>query len=287
MNKIALCMSGYFGSTRDPNSDGKVASDYIKRVLLDKYDIDIFIHTWDVDRKDEISEIYEKNLKDMVVQPQYNFDKETKLLEGDWSNSPTTKLVTLSQAYGRQKSIKIKKEYEDENNFVYDWVIYARFDLGLRDVPTAQPKYRCCEIKFDSEYDNRYLYSKYWNQMNQGFADMWLYSNSKTMDIYSEYYDYIFKYMKLDSDYIRAITNDWPDSNLEDEFSNEIFRKNKSNNNIKIPLNWSLGNNHTMLKWFLIEKKIYPNKLRFPVDVDNYNFEELNSGIYEFKLLGK
>jgi hypothetical protein len=277
--KIALCMSGYL--------DGGLDSfNYIKKELLDKNDVDIFIHTWDKKNESNIKNMYGDWIKDIQVQEQYDFKKEIELLEGDWSNAPTKKLNVLSSAYGRKQSILIKSEYELLNNFEYDWVIYCRFDLGIRD-KHAKPKYRCCEIKFDSKFDNQYMYSKYWMQLNQGFGDMWFYSNSENMNIFATYYDRIFDYMKLDSNYIKESTTSWPDSNIDEEFSNEIFRKNKSDKNTKFPLNWTLGNNHMMYKWFLIETGIYPNKLRFPLDTEKYIFDELDQEIYKFDLLGE
>ena len=81
----------------------------------------------------------------------------------------------------------------------------------------------------NDSYDdaNEYFYSKYWNQHNQGFADMWFYSNSDNMNIFSTLYDRIFDYMKSDSDYIKEATTSWFDSNVDDEFSNEIYRNKK------------------------------------------------------------
>ncbi|MAC34617.1 MAG: hypothetical protein CME38_13590 [Haliea sp.] len=281
--KIALCMSGYL-------SGGFESFNYIKDKLLDKFDIDIFIHTWDVENENVIKQLYGNHTKGIKVQNQYDFKKESELLEGNWTNAPSPKLNVLSSAYGRKQSIALKSNYEKENNFEYDWVIYARFDLGVRDLHQCNstgvnPAYRCCEIVFDPSFNNKYFYSKYWNQHNQGFADMWFYSNSRNMDIFATYYDRIFIYMKENSEYLRSATTSWFDSNMHDHFSNELFKKDKCENEITFPLNWALGNNHMMYKWFLRDMGLYPNQLRFPVDSTNHQVDMLNDESYDKKLV--
>ena len=279
--RIALCLSGYFGSTADPNSDGAEGFNYIKKTLLDLYNIDVFIHTWDEKREKEIKSLYKKWIKNITVQPQYSFEEEVKLIPDDEfkknGTTPSTPFLTLSQAYGRKQSLLLKKKYEEENNFKYDCVIYSRFDLGIRDLH-AKEMYRCCEIVFSTKLDMSYFYTKFWDQLNQGFADMWLYSSSKNMDIYSTYYDKLFEYLKLDSKYINVSRVGWPDSvdhvmgsGNSDEFTNEMLKIKKSYKPLKTyPSNWSFGNNHMLHKWFLMDVGLY-NKCGFPIDIKRFN----------------
>ena len=254
--RIAVCISGYFGSTADPSSDGAKGFEYIKRELLQSYEADVFIHTWDKSRASEIYELYSPWIKKFSVESQKTFENEMAKVGGDWSNSPCAKLPFLSQAYGRQKSLNLRSEYEKENNFKYDWVIYCRFDLGVRDLH-ADPRYRCCEIDFYSELDPNLFYSKYWNQFNQGFADMWFYSSSENMDIYAKYYDFIFKEMQPNSEYFKNMESGWFDSNLDDEFSNEMYKENKAVQRWKYPTSWCRGNNHSFHKWFFKQNGLY------------------------------
>ena len=72
--KIALCLSGYL-------SGGVDSFNYIKRELLDKNDMDIFIHTWDIENEDEIKRLYGNWIKDIDVHKQYDFKDEVELLE--------------------------------------------------------------------------------------------------------------------------------------------------------------------------------------------------------------
>jgi len=253
--KIAICISGYFGSTSNPTSNGIKGFEYIKRELLTKYNPDVFIHTWDKERALEIYNLYSPWLKQFMVEEQKTFQEEISSLKGDWCNSPCSKFNFLSQAYGRKRSLELKRQYENSESFEYDWVIYCRFDLGLRDLH-AVPKYRCCEINFDPSYDSDLFYSKYWNQFNQGFADMWFYSNSKSMDTYSKYYDSIFTHMQPNSEYLTNMTKGWFDSNRNNEFSNEMYMEGV-NPRAEFPDHWCKGNNHSLHKWFFKEVGLY------------------------------
>ena len=64
----------------------------------------------------------------------------------------------LSFSYSRQQSIKLKKLYEEENNFKYDCVVVARFDIGQRGKEHRQ-KYYATNINFDTDLDMNFLYS--------------------------------------------------------------------------------------------------------------------------------
>ena len=275
--KIALCLSGYFGSTANPSSDGVKGFGYIESTLLNLHDIDVFIHTWDVKNETLIRGLYDPWLKDIKCEEQlsfkdeiFNFSKNESFFKS-FGNSPSTPFLMLSQAYGRKASINLKKKYELENNFTYDAVIYSRFDLGIRDLHASEI-YRCCEIVFSSQFNMDYFYSKFWNQLNQGCGDMWFYSNSSNMDLYSNYYDKLFKYLTPKSDYITSAANGCFDSNADLEFSGEMLKNSpKSTNLKKYSPNWAYCNNHMLIKWFLKDVGLY-EKCKFPIDNKKYSF---------------
>lgn len=52
--KIALCLSGYFNSKKNPNSFGLDRFKYIKKEILNKYNVDVYIHSWDINHEDII-----------------------------------------------------------------------------------------------------------------------------------------------------------------------------------------------------------------------------------------
>jgi len=60
--KIALCLHGYF-SNAGGHKAGIEGYKYIRRKLLDKYDVDVFIHSWDLEYKDTILSLYKSCVK--------------------------------------------------------------------------------------------------------------------------------------------------------------------------------------------------------------------------------
>ena len=279
--KIALCLSGYFGSTNDTSSSGLKGFKYIKENLLDLYDIDVFIHTWDTQNYDDIIKNYNPWIKNIAAEKQLLFKNEIGKISKNESyfskfgQSPSAPFLMLSQAYGRKRSINLKKDYESQINFTYDAVIYARFDLGVRDLHAFE-LYRCCEIVFSPDFNMKYFYSKFWNQINQGFGDMWFFSNSKNMDIYSTYFDKLAYYNTPNSNYITSSSKGWFDSNDKDEFSMELYKNNNlASNLMKYTPNWAYCNNHMLIKWFLKDIKLY-NKCKFPIDNNRFLFANKN-----------
>ena len=63
MNRIALCLSGYYNSLTDKTSLGKDGFSYIKKNIFDKINsesqIDVFFHNWEPDMEDELVKMYE------------------------------------------------------------------------------------------------------------------------------------------------------------------------------------------------------------------------------------
>lgn len=282
--KIALCLSGYFSSKFSVKkirnyyyTNGFLGYNYINKFLLNPFKPDIFIHSWDIKNQNFINLLYSKYIKASTFEAQKLFEEEVNdltKLSLKYPDHPSSPFLMLSQAYGRKKSIELKKSFEKKNNFKYDCVIYARFDLGMRDIYMEKIN-RCTEIAFSKSLDMKYLYTKFWNQLNQGFSDMWIFSNSENMDIYSKYYDKILEYNNEDSKYSELLSTGWPDSSMESEFSNEIFF-NKKTILKKYNKSWGFFNNHMLLKYFFIDFNLY-DKCRFPIDLKrvNYSFKDL------------
>tara|TARA_Y100000592_G_scaffold96629_1_gene165468 strand:- start:7478 stop:8299 length:822 start_codon:yes stop_codon:yes gene_type:complete len=265
--KIALCLHGYFA-----NAGGVKASidghKYISRKLLDKYNVDVFIHSWDLENKDTVLSLY--NPTECLFEPQMQFEKELEIIKqddffGKNSQAPgmysiNTVFKGLSFLYSRKAAIQIKKDYEEKNNFKYDCVILARFDLGQRGKNHPQ-KYYATNFNFNPTLDMKYIYSAFWNQLNHGYADHWFFSNSQNMDKLSLLFDMVKEYYQLDSKYVKSVTSGWPDSNSYNEFSNEFFLTKKSLTLKKFPL-WACIDNHKLYKWYFIDTGLY-NKSKF------------------------
>lgn len=168
--KVALCLSGR------PRSHEK-GYEYHKHNLLDHYDVDVFVHTWDgvgVDVMNSIGEKYKP--KRMVTTNTFNEGGLKKYPDAhpDW---PAKNVIHMF--YSIFRSNHEKKLYELENGFTYDVVIKSRFDYALNRT-----------LPLDSVEQNKIYVPK---DMVKGQIppngiicnDQFAFGNSSTMDIYS------------------------------------------------------------------------------------------------------
>ena len=71
--KIALCLHGYFNSSRDLSSLGVDGYEHIKKHILDGNDVDIYIHSWDLSNQNTIENLYGDKTRNSIFEPQMNF----------------------------------------------------------------------------------------------------------------------------------------------------------------------------------------------------------------------
>ena len=136
MAKIALCLSGQPRSFEE-------GYEYNKRNLLDHYDVDVFIHTWEFDGLEEYARLYDP-IAMMVEKPLVGkFDEQ-------YTNTPNAERhpprFTVAMLHSIYKSCELKTTHELTDRFVYNWVVKSRSDYALNVV-----------IPFD-ELDNTKLY---------------------------------------------------------------------------------------------------------------------------------
>jgi len=124
--KIAVCISG------QPRAYAQ-GYEYLKRNLLDKYDCDIFIHTWHnkVYRSADVIELYKPTaylVEDQLPKSQYNIK---------YINTPEcTKWPahgTVSMIYSMFQSMLLKVKHETLYS-PYNWVVKTRFDYAINGV---------------------------------------------------------------------------------------------------------------------------------------------------------
>lgn len=139
--KTAVCISGQPRFLQEGYST-------IYHNLIRELDADVFIHSWynNVD----------KLILDLYKPTSYSIE-----LPKDISNSQ-------SMFYSIYEANRLKKEYEEKNNFVYDCVIRCRFDLFI--------------LSPFEEVDLNFLNLYYRNNV---IHDLFAVSNSAIMDIYS------------------------------------------------------------------------------------------------------
>jgi len=224
--KIALCLFGNVGNRqnsghRSLNSDvtkeselastnPQIAFGSIKKQIIDKYDADVFIHSWSTSHENELKKLY--NPITSVFEKQIDFSMNLQnygINDGpmdSWAISKESlfsykallpahpeylKLLkqhsfrTQSRWYSNSKVIKLKRQYEIENNFRYDFVITTRFDCFFKKF-----------ITIDDNTKNGFYASKRHGRVdeNLAFYDLFFMGDSETMDKFSTIYDYVYDY---------------------------------------------------------------------------------------------
>ena len=175
--KVALCLSGVVGKLYtnkkgyqwEGDIDFKIGHHFFKKHLLDINDVDVFIHCWDEKYEDEIVKLYKP--KKYIFEKQIEFEGKqlrTRFIKSRW--------------YGAKQVMNLKKEYEEENGFTYDAVMWARFDVGIfKD-------FKFTEIVDD--LDAMYIPDDNVENKNGNILDYWYFSSSKNMDLINSLYDW-------------------------------------------------------------------------------------------------
>ena len=224
--RIALCLFGVIGGVEGKAGYSEKSSDEILRIgyqhykkyFLDKYDIDVFIHTWSVDYKYDILKYYKpnkylfQNQKKFEISSKINIDLQYK------ERDPNRAQNHYSRWYSTKKVIELKKQYEKENNFIYDFVFITRFDVAFStkinfyklDKNKFYTSHWCyCTNIFGNNIPINIFYSMkeyslfplYFHKHKSfphegGLSDLWFVTNSKFADNFSLLYDNLDKYLK-------------------------------------------------------------------------------------------
>jgi len=204
--KIALCLHGMFNSTQDLSSNGFDGYDHIKKHILDKGDTDVFVHSWDIDMQDVITDLYKPITA--VFEPQKDFtdliyDRDLDLLP----NTPRSPQSVLSHLYSVTEVMKLPYKTNTE----YDIVVKARFDLGRINRNTSGPglgnpyPVQCINFQTDIQFDKIYMAD--WNYFNMGPADMWFYGSYNVMRLFGGLYESLISQMEINSPFFKFAVN--------------------------------------------------------------------------------
>ena len=201
--KIALCLFGLTGGNSSVGGLGKKIHPkngfkYYNKNLLSLYDVDVFVHSWSTEFKEEIINLY--NPKKYIIESQKPFNeislsnfgyrhlhdlrklKPYKAPYLDFNdNVAFEKFETLlwrsySRWYSTYKSIELKKEFEAEKSVEYDFVVSSRFDIALLK-----------KIQFE-KLDKEKFYASFRHNrddFNDAIYDLIFISTSKNMDSFS------------------------------------------------------------------------------------------------------
>ena len=174
--KTALCLFGIVGGTSGKDGKGEsidpgIAFGYYLRNILAGNDVDVFFHTWSVEHKDKLVELYNPVKYIAEKQIQFNHNPYTHQAHSRW--------------YSTQKSINLVWEHGFEK---YKMIMLSRFDVAFFN-----------RVDF-SEYNPEYFYASHWNdvgnRMNHqmGFLDLWFFGGTGIMAGFGQLYNRIDKY---------------------------------------------------------------------------------------------
>ena len=194
--KTALCLHGYFDSRMDHASKGLDGYNHIKKNVLNKTDVDVYIHSWQPELEQSIRELYCPVAA--IFEKQIDFSNVVKDL--NLSNMPSDSPLGRSPATIFSHFYSIQKCFEQVDFKKYDCVIKARFDLGRINRNTSGPgnynSYPVQCINFDPDLAMTNLYMANWQYLDlDGPADMWFYGSSDIMKHFCKLYDYTVAYM--------------------------------------------------------------------------------------------
>jgi len=181
--KLALCISGHL---RTFESNYKT----VKEQILDKFNCDVFIHTWNTlglsyrpgdsnlhvaDTNRYLSTI--KNLyqpKKIVIEEAKQFEMTTIMNTVDYSHRDRHGI--LSMFYKIEECNNLRKEYEKESNVKYDFVVRFRGDLWMEG-----------SLPIDSRTAHNHLYLPVYGNFG-GACDQIAFGSPNVMDRYSNIY---------------------------------------------------------------------------------------------------
>lgn len=268
--RIALCLHGLF-------REGKAGHKHLTEALVG-HDVDVYVHSWDPSKSEEIRELYNPVVS--YFEPQRTFEEELDFLDEDWfnegfdrTNSPFNNcklFYTLSFLYSRQWSISSALQQKKK----YDCVVTCRYDIGQRGGSEVNQFYLPDKPKGvvgKFPYPG-YVYGSDWDQHNAGYPDMWFYGDEVVMRKVADVYDVALRAFKKGSGYEDQVTLGWPDSEMMDndnphdpkQFSDvrhTMFWDGTEPPLMKYP-KWQCINNHLFYKYAFMQLGLY-KKSRF------------------------
>jgi hypothetical protein len=241
--KVALCLHGYFNSFTDSTSKGEDGFKHLQEHVFSKCDPDVYIHSWDLQNKDIILDLYKDYIVDSHFEEPIDFSDQVK--ENNLHLLPKTPgYVPPETIFSHMYSIQKSFEFQELKDRDYDVVIKSRFDVGRINRNSTGPgstnPYPVQCINFDPSLPMDKLYMANWQAeylKNEGPADMWFYSSKEKMLKFSNIYSIIKRDMVVD-----------PNTHTSDFLHWAGTLSNGMINTIKT------------FKWFFIKTNLWENK---------------------------
>ena len=219
--KIALVLAGVVGNKQTKAGSKKSAPEILnlgyekyKEALLDKYDVDVYLHSWSVDFEKEILELYKP--KGHIIEKQEFFDIPAHV-RGDSPSQPNRRHNHYSRWRSTQKALNLVKK----SGIEYDYVLLSRYDIAFEKMidfsSLDKNKIYCSKwmgvsydqagdifndgvgiyYKLENKIDTSTLrwYNRGYPYDREGILDIWFVANSKNIQIFSDLFDKIGEYM--------------------------------------------------------------------------------------------
>ena len=175
--RVALCLHGVVGHlyTNKPDRiwtedvDYRIGLEHYRRHLFAVNDrVDVFIHSWSTQYAERLTRDYQPRRQ--IFETQIDFKQDTLPLN-----------FLKSRWYSTQAVVELKKQYEQDQGFTYDWVMLSRFDLALlRDLDFK---------KYDRNIFYAARHGAIDGQKNDGWCDLFFFANSTDIDRFASLYD--------------------------------------------------------------------------------------------------
>jgi len=212
--KIAICLSGL-------PRQYKAGYEELKKWFLDRYDCDVYIHTWYDTQStfhtghkfapDLSYQFTEENYNELLelYQPKnYTFQKPIPFdVNGIVSKLGVKLNVSLSTFYSLQHSFNLIKE----SGIEYDYIIRTRFDLKFTDYISSECNFLKDISLLDSNQLNYFQYSDDPSVRISEIDDLFAIGGFEVMEIYCNTFSYILNYLYMNQEYKEWLDNLVPD----------------------------------------------------------------------------
>ncbi len=193
----------------------------LKKTYLDKYDCDVFLHTWDSPKQTATQffpnrPINEYTFADGWVDELLNLYKPTKYLIESPKIFDTANVIdkmwrqplqaTKSMYYSIAQAFTL-------TNPGYDYYIRSRFDIRYEESTSRLEQLDLTKLHvWDWDTDERVKH--------RGYYDVFAVGTYDTVGLYSNVYDRLNWYLMHDNDYQEFLNGGWPgqDSRLRNEY---------------------------------------------------------------------
>jgi len=178
--RVALCFSGMPRFVEE-------AFPYWKQSLLDPYQPDVFVHTWENtgpsynNLRQTLLTLY--NPRALTIQAPQTFDVSI-YRDRIWPHR-TTPSNQVSQYTSIKRSLELRRQWETQHEFEYDIVIRARFDWYLKEAD-LEVNDKINVAHTPTLLNHRFQFQ---GQPHVGISDQFAYGSSRNMTIYSQLVD--------------------------------------------------------------------------------------------------